>query len=130
MKHKLGFTLVELLAVIVILAIILSLAIPTIIGIINKSKDNAYNTQVDNIISATKFYIADNGSNISALSTVGGAYYVSLSELNTNGYLELPITNPKTGTTFDGDNNWVLVTKATARSYTFLFQQSKMQLDQ
>ena len=41
-KNQKGFTLVELLAVIVILGIIAAIAIPSIGGIIDKSKEDAH----------------------------------------------------------------------------------------
>jgi len=40
-KNRKGFTLVELLAVIIILAIIMIIAIPTILGIISQSRENS-----------------------------------------------------------------------------------------
>jgi prepilin-type N-terminal cleavage/methylation domain-containing protein len=56
MKNK-GFTLVELLAVIVLLAIILAIAIPTISGLIDNSKKNAFESNaklIDNAIDLKK----------------------------------------------------------------------------
>ncbi len=50
MKNNKGFTLVELLAVIVILAIILAIAIPGIGGIINTAKKGAFESDVKMII--------------------------------------------------------------------------------
>lgn len=58
MKEK-GFTLVELLAVIVILAVILTVAVPNMFKIINKSKDDSYNNQVLMIINAAKNYVVN-----------------------------------------------------------------------
>ena len=53
---KKGFTLVELLAVIVILAIIALIAIPGIVHIIKNTKDKAYDRSVENIAHAAKLY--------------------------------------------------------------------------
>ncbi|MFA5407549.1 MAG: prepilin-type N-terminal cleavage/methylation domain-containing protein, partial [Bacilli bacterium] len=66
MKQK-GFTLVELLAVIVILAIILAVAIPGIGAIINSSKVSSYNSQMNLIKKAASLYMAkySNGTTIS-----------------------------------------------------------------
>lgn len=47
-KKKNGFTLVELLAVIIILAIVVGIAIPGITSIIDSSKNNALGTSVEN----------------------------------------------------------------------------------
>mgnify|MGYP001406833959 CR=1 FL=1 len=62
LKKQEGFTLVELLAVIVILAIIAAIAVPSIGHLINKSKDNAKVAEAIQIISAAKTYVAaENG---------------------------------------------------------------------
>lgn len=63
MKKKNGFTLVELLAVIVILAIIALIAIPTILGIINTAKKGAFKASVLGVIEAGEFYMATNTIN-------------------------------------------------------------------
>ena len=58
MKNK-GFTLVELLAVIVIMGIILLVAIPSVFGISKVVKDNMFCTKVHNLESAAKLYGGD-----------------------------------------------------------------------
>lgn len=120
---KKAFTLIELLSVIIILGIILTLTIPTVLGIINKSKDNAYNSQIENIINAAKFYISDEKDEISDLENIGDVYYVTLTELNNNGYLEIPIINPKTDAAFEVANSYVKVRKTTTNSFTYEFLQ-------
>ena len=58
MKEK-GFTLVELLSVIVIMGIILLVAIPSVFGISKVVKDNMFCTKVHNIENAAKLYGSD-----------------------------------------------------------------------
>lgn len=60
--NKKGFTLLELLAVIVILAIIALITIPQIIGVIDKSKKSAFIDSAYGIIEAGKLYYMDNMS--------------------------------------------------------------------
>ena len=55
LKNKKGFTLVELLAVIVILAIILAIAIPSITGIISSAKTGAFESDVKMIIKGIEY---------------------------------------------------------------------------
>ncbi|MBR1718785.1 MAG: prepilin-type N-terminal cleavage/methylation domain-containing protein [Bacilli bacterium] len=54
---KRGFTLIELLAVIVIIAIISLIAFPTITGIVDRTKKEAFQESVNNLISAGENYI-------------------------------------------------------------------------
>jgi type IV pilus assembly protein PilA len=58
LKEQRGLTLVELLAVIVILGIISAIAVPSIGGLINKTKDDAEVAEAIQIINAAKLYVA------------------------------------------------------------------------
>src|SRR5574344_878420 len=98
MKNKRGFTLVELLGVIVILAVCSSDLIPTVTGIIKKNKEKAYNATVATIIDASKKWSSDNSSMVSDT----GDSYVRLATL-TEGYIDQDeLINPITNNTMDG----------------------------
>src|SRR5574344_2369638 len=98
MKNKRGFTLVELLGVIVILAVIAAITIPTVTGIIKKNKEKAYNATVATIIDASKKWSSDNSSMVSDT----GDSYVKLDTL-TEGYIDQDeLINPITNNTMDG----------------------------
>ncbi len=85
MKKK-GFTLVELLAVIVILGVISLIVFPTVMNSIHKSKQNLYKIQVQDIEKAGKKWINEHMEYLddSHLNTIG----VSLSSLIESGYLQ------------------------------------------
>ena len=55
MKNK-GFTLVEMITVIALLAIIGMISIPVVEGVIKRSKDRVYETQLEEIKSGAKKY--------------------------------------------------------------------------
>ena len=61
LKNERGLTLIELLAVIVILGIIAAIAVPSIGGIIQKSKEDAVKSDAITVINAAKMYVATNG---------------------------------------------------------------------
>ncbi|PID07338.1 MULTISPECIES: type II secretion system protein [unclassified Sporosarcina] len=75
-----GLTLVELLAVIVILGIIAAIAVPAIGNIITNSKVNALKGDGQNVLSAAQLYFTENGSKDTAT--------VTTDILKTDGFLE------------------------------------------
>ena len=86
-----GFTLVELLAVIVILITIMSIAIPTISSSLERSKDKQNKAKKDNIKAAAELYITDNKNAVfSTLTSIEEGKekkcYIELTQLL--GYLD------------------------------------------
>ena len=92
MKKK-GFTLIELISVIVILSIIIMLIIPTIINNISDKKEDAYQKNIDIILSAARGYVIDYDIETPAS--------ISLDEL-CGTYFECPIINPKDNEELEG----------------------------
>ena len=58
--NKKGFTLVELLAVIIVISVVSLIIFPVVTKQISKSKQDLYNIQVENIIKAAKDMVLDN----------------------------------------------------------------------
>ncbi len=93
MRNKKGFTLVELLAVIVILGLIAVIAAPLVLGTINSSKDSLSKEQKNRIIEAAKIYAVKNGH----------CGCVTIADLHSGGFIESEdIANPKDGSNFGG----------------------------
>ena len=63
MKKRLGFTLVELLGVIVILAILSLITIPIISNVVNDMRIKSLESSAYGLIEASQLYYAQNGSN-------------------------------------------------------------------
>ena len=83
---KKGFTLVELLAVIIILGIILIIAVPNILGIINDSRINSVVKSKDMFINSTRSYISSNSDILP--SELGSFITITLSDLQDLGYID------------------------------------------
>jgi prepilin-type N-terminal cleavage/methylation domain-containing protein len=99
MKRK-GFTLVELLGAIVILAIVLIIAVPTISSITNNQKSKAYNAQVSLILAKAQDWALKNVDN---LAPDYGINFVDLSSLVSQGYVDnTSINDPRDGTNMNG----------------------------
>ena len=81
MRREDGFTLVELLAVIVILGIILAIAIPAIGGVINRAQEDADAAEQDLVVDAGRLYFTT-GENIKA-------NWVTVKQLVEGDYLEI-----------------------------------------
>lgn len=113
MKEQ-GFTLVELLAVIVILSLIALISVPAITGIIKSSKETLSDAQKSNIELAAKNWASDI-ENISKLPTDGNSICVTLTTLQNEGYADLEIKDPKTG----NDLNVVVTITRSGKNLTY-----------
>ena len=81
---KRGFTLVELLAVLILLGVVSLIAIPSIGKILNRSREKARESTKNELIEAAKNYYADN---IRELPDDGSHKCLSVSEIEENGYI-------------------------------------------
>lgn len=92
MKNNKGFTLVELLAVIVVLAILITIAVPSTIGISNRIKENLYCSKIDSIETSAKLYGEDRKESfVETYTTSDGTYasrVIKVSDLVDSGHLK------------------------------------------
>ena len=79
-KNEKGLTLIELLAVVVILSIVAAIAVPAIGNIIENSRSKAVIADAQNVMSGASLYFAD--------VTVAENTGVAASAIKTAGYLE------------------------------------------
>ena len=103
-RNKKGFTLVELLAVIVILAIILAIAVPTISTLITNQKKSAYAAGVRMLIKGIDYQVLSCGA--TDVATLKGASCVNNATLtaahfggNTTDYGTLTVDSINTSST-------------------------------
>lgn len=93
--NKRGFTLVELMGVIVILGIISLIAVPPIINQIKGARENNDSNNKLLIYDSAELYVEENYDLDS--ENYGKTYYVSLQQLVDDGKLTEPVTDVETG---------------------------------
>ena len=106
MKKK-GFTLVELLGVLVVLSVILMIAFPLITTYINKSKQKAYDTQMGLIITGLKDYVIEHKE----VLPVNDTDYVTftLGQLKALGIVNNSVVNPLDGKEIDDSMEFKII---------------------
>lgn len=88
---KKGFTLVEVLAVIVLTSLIMFIAIPAIINAVNKKRNTISDDAKKIIYDAADLYV----SNYSNAMQSGTTYCIELDDLVEQGYLTSPVMDYK-----------------------------------
>lgn len=91
-----GFSLVEILAVLIILGIISAIMVPTVTGILNQNKEKSYEKLKETIISSTKIYVSNNRYDISLMETCSSGKKIKIKQIadspdNLNGKIALSL---------------------------------------
>ncbi len=113
LKEQKGLTLIELLAVIVILGIIAAIAVPSILGLINNSKLDAHVANGQQMLNAAKMAVASEAD----LQT--GDDWISLEGLIDKNYLDR-FNSPKAAYKYGADGANILTAEPTSGSYVYI----------
>jgi type IV pilus assembly protein PilA len=109
-KRDQGFTIVELLIVIVVIGILALLVITTYSGIQAKARNSKRQTDVQSIQTQVEAFFSENG------------YYPSRTDMNDNAFLSAKLKSLDTGALVDPSNptkSQTLVAAPVAKSYAY-----------
>lgn len=117
MNNK-GFTLIEMIMVIAILAMLAVLTTPNVIKMINKNKADNYNSVIDSIVSSCDLYVSDNRYELSFNNTCSGDYEatpnvstsITLKDLVNSKDISTPIRNECTNEELNYDTIKITIT--------------------
>lgn len=101
MRNKKGFTLIEIVAIIILLSVIALITYPIVNNLINDSREDLYDEQIHELLRLSNAWVAGNASKLK--NENGYSYALSFEELASQGYIvEENVRNPKTGERFPG----------------------------
>lgn len=95
---KKGFTLSELLVCLAIFGLIIVVAVPSIMGAVNRNRERQYELMLDEIRVSTEEYISDNRNSFTTITCKPNCI-ITIEELVNSGKLDGDIKNPKTSET-------------------------------
>ena len=113
---KKGFTLIEVLAIIVILGIIASIIGVSVSGTLDSSKKKSYQQQVHNIEKAASMWAVEN---IQLLPSTGTCT-ISIEDLYSSGYLPNVPKNPVTNGEMSGKVEVYYYAEKNQYTYTYV----------
>ena len=122
MKRNTGFTLAELLGVIVILGLIALVTIPAITDSLKRYRNNMYQVQVDNIVQAAKNWGSDHLLQLPDVE--GGTIVITISDLQAAGYLKGELKNPDTKEDLKTDAK--ITIKRVGKNYQYTLDESQL----
>ena len=96
---KRGFTLVELLGVLIIISVLALLIVPNVSKYINSFRLDSYNKQIASIEMAAKNWAVDNPGELPF--SEGAFITITIAKLQEENYLDKNLKNPQTGEIFD-----------------------------
>ena len=120
--NKKGFTLIETIMVIAILALLMLILVPNVIVLINKNNIKSCHNLEDSIINATKMYVTSNkyelGFNCSETKSL------KIQDLVNSGYLKISdnkLTNPVDDSSISLENTINIKYNCNNKEFTYEF---------
>ncbi len=108
--NKKGFTLVELLGVLVILSLLVLVSIPIVNNIVKNSQKQIHESNIDTILDAAYEWSLDEDMNVILPEDENDSIIVTLDTLKKSGHLKKVVVNAQTGENYS-DTCSIIITK-------------------
>lgn len=99
-----GFTLIELTAIIVVLATIFLVSFPILLNTARTDEEEKYENMLKNLCLAGESYIYANMDDFPGLSVESTQFEIEVSELIVYGIVDKDLINPQTNQTVEDDS--------------------------
>ena len=125
--NKKGFTLIETIMVIAILALLMLILVPNVITLINKNNIKSCHNLEDSIKNAAKIYVTNNKYQLGFscnTSETTSAVTISIQNLIDSGDLKLTdnkLVNPKDNSTISQDKEITITYDCSKKNFTYDF---------
>ena len=106
--NKHGFTLIELIVTIVIMALMLILVMPSITALLNNNEEKQYEYYADSLVEAAKVYVDKEGEDINSLGTKN---WIGCVDITYQDLIDADLIRPFTEENIDCSNATVRYTK-------------------
>jgi len=109
-NNKRGFTLIELIGVIIIISLLVLIITPVINNVIINNKEKLYQQTLDNIVVSAKNWASDSENKDLLPIDNNNCVVVTLAQLKSGGYVDLNVKDPRNGNALS-NSIAVLITK-------------------
>lgn len=125
MKEK-GFTLVEMIGVLLVLAVILSVSVPSIINMLDKQAEKKYEDYKKTLFLASETYVERNrditDGIFNFLDNTGDTACITLNTLIANGYIKSSLVDPKENKKVTEIDYFIKVTVETDKTLNYEYK--------
>ena len=118
---KKGFTLIEVLAVVVILGILSAIVIPSVFTMMRKATNNAYNILVESFEENARLYATRHRDEVESSLDAYNYFTLTLNDLREDNLLKTPINDPRTNEIINLTKK-IIITRETDKSLAICFE--------
>lgn len=123
--EKNGFTLIEIIVIISILALLTTIVVPNVQKIVSNSKDKACKSIVDSIEDAANSYTYLYSGIVDNDILSNGYFEIELIDLQREGLLKVDIKNPYTNELLLNTNKVKIIKDGNVYKYTYMGDECK-----